>query len=354
MSTLQKPQEPADRPVSLVLAGGNAMGAFEAGAYAGLHECGIRPEWVVGTSIGSVNAALIAGNAEGDRVAALETFWHGAQLAEIFPWPLPLEPLHRLTRQMQALLFGNPAVFAPRYAGALTGAPPARIGLHDLAPLRRRLERLVDFDRLNTGPVRFTCQAVDLESGDPVLFDNRNHRIGPEHVIASCALIPEFRAVAIDGRLYGDGGLGANLPLDAVTRDESWGGLCIVVDPFSSRGRLFESLSEAAARRFEILFANQTRRQIETHERDTELRHLLRQVLALLPAKAHRDPAVARAEAVAGHPDVEVVEIVWRASDEVGIRLYDYSQAALGERWAGGFAAARGMAGKGYGDAGPI
>lgn len=327
--------------VSLVLAGGNAMGAFEAGACQGLHEAGVRPEWTVGTSIGAVNAALVAGNAEDDRVAALDRFWKDAELADLFPWPLPAEPLHRLTRQVQALLFGNPAIFSPRYGGAHTASPPARIGLHDLAPLRRHLERLVDFDRLNDGPVRYTCQAVDLESGATVLFDSRTQRIGPEHVAASCALVPEFRPVEIDGRLYGDGGLGGNLPLDAVTRADDWGGVCIVVDPFNAAGRLFESLSEAAARRFEILFATQTRRQIETHERETELRHLLADALGRLPAEARDDPALTRARDLAGRRDVDVVEIVWRASDEVGIRLYDYSRTALTARWSGGVSAAR-------------
>lgn len=330
-----------DRPVSLVLAGGNAMGAFEAGAYAELHGAGVRPGWVLGSSMGAVNAALIAGSAEEDRVATLEAFWRGAEIEDIFPWPPPLEPLHRLTRQMQALLFGNPAIFAPRYAGAHTAPSPAHIGLHDLAPLRRRLATLVDFDRLNAGPVRFCCQAVDLESGEPVLFDSRDRRIEPEHVVASCALIPEFRPVEIDGRLYGDGGLAANLPLDAVTRDGAWGGLCIVVDPFSPRGRLFESLAEAAARRFEILFANQTRRQIETHARETDLRHLLADTLDRLPKSARDDPAVARARAAAAQPDVEVLKIDWRASDEIGIRLYDYSREALAARWTGGAEAAR-------------
>lgn len=324
-----------------MLAGGNALGAFEAGACARLHAGGLRPEWVVGVSIGAVNAALLAGNPEDRRVEALRSFWQDATLADPWdvPWVGPPDDMQRLRRQLRALTLGNPTVFAPRFVGG-RGTPPDRIGLHDLAPLRRSLERLVDFDLLNRGPVRFSCRAVDLESGEDVIFDTRSMTVGPEHVVASCALIPEFRPVEIYGRLFGDGGLSGNLPIETVTRDGTWGGLCVVVDPFSGRGRPFETLMEAVARRFELMFASQTRRQLETHDRERHLRTLLREALDRVPPAQRRSAAMAAARAAAEHPEVDVETVMWRASDEIGLRFYDYSPQAIDSRWQGGEAAA--------------
>src|ERR1700756_684318 len=61
--------------IVLVLQGGGALGSYQAGVFQGLHEAGVEPDWVVGTSIGAINAALIAGNAPGDRTERLSQFW---------------------------------------------------------------------------------------------------------------------------------------------------------------------------------------------------------------------------------------------------------------------------------------
>ena len=66
---------PDTRQVVLVLQGGGALGAYQAGVYQALHEAGIEPDWVIGTSIGAINASLIAGNEPPDRLARLKEFW---------------------------------------------------------------------------------------------------------------------------------------------------------------------------------------------------------------------------------------------------------------------------------------
>jgi len=172
--------------MALVLAGGNALGAFEARAYQALHQQGLRFDWIVGTSIGAVNGAIIAGNPPEHRTDALREFW--SQLA----WPVPgggkvpdelIQAMQRFAGQLQTAAFGNRAMFVPSYADMMSTKMTA-IGLYDLSPLRSTLERLVDFDLLNAGPARLTVVAVDLETGDQVLFDARTDRLGPEH--ASC------------------------------------------------------------------------------------------------------------------------------------------------------------------------
>ena len=76
---------------ALVLQGGGALGAYQAGAYAALHEAGYPFDWVAGISIGAINAALICGNRPSDRVPALETFWNRIT-ANLAPHPVPRNP----------------------------------------------------------------------------------------------------------------------------------------------------------------------------------------------------------------------------------------------------------------------
>src|SRR5258708_23382873 len=66
--------------VGLVLQGGGARGAYQVGVYQGLHEAGVEPDWVIGTSMGAVNGAIIAGNAPEERLPRLLEFWDKVRL----------------------------------------------------------------------------------------------------------------------------------------------------------------------------------------------------------------------------------------------------------------------------------
>src|SRR5262249_27165823 len=82
---------PDDRQIVLVFQGGGALGAYQAGVYQALHEAGIEPDWIIGTSIGAINAALIAGNAGNNRLARLEEFWQRMRQSSGWnaPWLWP-------------------------------------------------------------------------------------------------------------------------------------------------------------------------------------------------------------------------------------------------------------------------
>jgi NTE family protein len=332
----------AGQRIALVLAGGNALGAFEAGAYQVLHDQGLQPDWVVGTSIGAVNAAIIAGNPPAQRTDALRTFW--SQVA----WPIGgggapdglAHVMQRLAGQLQAASFGNQAMFVPSLTGLLANEMSA-IGLYDLAPLRSTLECLVDFDLLNTGSVRLTVVAVDLETGDEVLFDTRTDRLGPEHIMASNALIPDFKPVEIDGCLLGDGGLSANLPVDVVRREPDANRVCIAVELFSARRPPCTSFAEAVARRQELLFASQSRWFLEAHARENRLRAALRAVIGLVPGRLWDRPELKAAMAEADLPDMRLVTIAGDPDPEVGNWLYDYSEQTIRTRWQAGEAKAK-------------
>ena len=210
--------EPLLRRLVLVLSGGVALGAWEAGAYAALAEAGRLPNRVVGSSAGAVAAAIIAGNPPERRVDVLRGFWDSlaadpTPFASFLLGPPPAEGAwrraHTAGAAVQTLFMGRPGLFRPKLMGGPeTAAGP---GLYDLAPLAKRLPDLVDFDLLNSrhAPDVAIC-ATEVETGARVVFDTaRGDVIRPEHITASCALLPLFAPVEVEGRLLGDGGLTA-------------------------------------------------------------------------------------------------------------------------------------------------
>lgn len=268
--------------VALALAGGSALGAYQAGAYAVLHDRGLSPSRVSGVSVGSINAAIIAGNPPERRVAMLRRFWEGVSHgASDWAWP-PSGLLRRYQIQLsaiQARLFGNPSVFRLRFPGILSVLPgmPDDASLYDLSPLRARLEGVIDFDHLPVSPIRLTVTAVDVETGDEVCFDSREHVIRPDHLIASSGFLPDFPLQEIDGRFLCDGGMSANLPLAAVLEEPSPDDrLCIAIDLFSRFAPRPRSVVEAVERQLGLLLANQTRKAMEGLQQIHALRRKLR------------------------------------------------------------------------------
>ncbi len=251
--------------IALVLGGGNALGSYQAGVYQSLHEAGLEPEWIVGTSIGAINGAMIAGNAPDDRLAALRAFWRPANGVSHLPdsW----EVLRRTMAVHRAAFAGQPGLFDPIGPFGSWWRPDpeaAAPGLFDQAPLAETLMRRVDWERLNDGTIRYAALSVDLEDGSDRLFDTANERVEASHVRASGALPPVFPAVAIDGRLYGDGGLSANLPLDPVlAATEALPTFCIAVELLPIAGARPTSLGETLARAQDLALGIQSRRTLK-------------------------------------------------------------------------------------------
>ncbi len=201
--------------VVLVLQGGGALGAYQAGVYQALSEAGVEPDWVIGTSIGAVNAAIIAGNAPSARLQRLQAFWrvvsHGG-------WPRWTANWSRL----ESVLQGVPGFFRPNPAAWLypdneLGEDAA--GYYRTDALRNTLDGLVDTQQMNTGKMRLTLGAVNVGSGQLRYFDSRDEAITLDHVLASGALPPAFAPVRIGEDLYWDGGIASNTPIEAVFDD---------------------------------------------------------------------------------------------------------------------------------------
>ncbi|MCK8458371.1 patatin-like phospholipase family protein [Sphingomonas faeni] len=250
--------------VVLVLSGGNALGAFEAGVYEALHEHDLQPDWVIGASIGAINAALIAGSAPDRRIEALRAFWRPALSpgALTLRWASIFETSRRTTAVGWSATAGRPGIFGPLLS-AFTPWTDDQPSIFETNQLTITLEALIDFERLNAGPCRYTATAVDLETGDDVVFDSTATRIKPDHIRASAALPVAFPPVGIDGRWLVDGGLSANLPLDPVlSAPPPRATLCIAVDLLPLHGPKPATLGEAASRMQDLIFAAQSRRSI--------------------------------------------------------------------------------------------
>jgi len=217
---------PPFEQIGLLLQGGGALGAYQAGVYQALAEADLHPDWVAGLSIGAVNGALIAGNPPEKRVERLREFWETVTapplgLPDAEPSIIGDDATRRLVNQMRTLAtmtLGAPHFFSPRLPPPQLwpcGDNPDKISYYESAPLRGTLERLVDFDRINAGSMHFSVNAVNVRSGEFVCFDNTCQRIDPAHVLASCSLPPYLPATKIDGEYYWDGALVSNTPLPA-------------------------------------------------------------------------------------------------------------------------------------------
>ncbi|MDI6029153.1 patatin-like phospholipase family protein [Corticibacterium sp. UT-5YL-CI-8] len=252
----------------LVLSGGNALGAYHAGAFEALASRGLQPSRIVGTSIGAITGAIIAGNAPEKRVAQLREFWRRAEQPGFprpsnFLWPGPR--WEKWLTGLQTLLAGRPALFLPEVSGLwLTAFGGNNSSLLDSSPTGDTLRDLIDFDRLNAGEIRLVILAVDAESGEDVVFDTSQQSITAEHLRASTSLPVLFSPVEIEGRWLLDGGLSANLPIGlALQHPPSVETLCIAIDLLPGKGMRPDSLGQAALRAQDLIFSCQSRHAIQ-------------------------------------------------------------------------------------------
>lgn len=309
--------------IALVLGGGNALGAYQAGAYQALADAGIVPDRIVGASIGAINGALVAGNAPADRLSRLTDFWRPAPVAQAgTDWLAVPDGWRRTGEVLGTLLGGRAGMFSPPGA-TLPGGRPA---LYDTAPLMRTLTHLIDFDRLNSGTVRYTATAVALDTGEDAMFEAGACRVTAAHICASGSLPPSFPPVTIDGVRYVDGGLSANLPLDPVLANPGnrplW---CIALDLLPLAAHNPGTLGGMAERAQDLTFAIQSRRSImRWNERyATDPAFAQRAVTLSLLTYADQQPEVAgkamdfspasvRRRWDAGHRDASALVARWR------------------------------------------
>ncbi|MCB1906172.1 MAG: patatin-like phospholipase family protein [Rhodocyclaceae bacterium] len=283
----------------LLLQGGGALGAYQLGVIEALLAGGKVPEWIVGTSIGAINGALLAGNQPHRRLERLQAFWdtisHGGARGD----DPTAAGVIGLWQSWRTIVAGQPGFFFPRMGsyfplGLRTEAGTA--SYYDVAPLRRTLEKLVDFDFLAHSPIRLSVGAVDVESGRMRYFDNREERIGVDHILASGALPPAFSAVAIGERHYWDGGLYSNTPLEYVLQDQPRrDSLCFLATLWPVTGAAPDNLRDVLERAKDIQFASRDQNVLEVEAQLQALRRAVTLLANRLPPALHDDDSRAAA-----------------------------------------------------------
>lgn len=349
------PALPPYETIALVLQGGGALGAYQAGVYQGLFEAGIEPDCLSGISIGALNTALIAGNPPERRLARLTEFWETICQPNLGPamnpfWEQSLFNMNdAMRRGMSALhaagavLGGQRGFFRPRMPPPAMTTPgdPGAASYYDTQALHDTLERLCDFDLINAGAHRVSVGAVNVRTGNFVYFDNTRTRLAPRHFMASGALPPAFPAIEIDGEYYWDGGLVSNTPLSYVLESRPQKDtLAFQVDLWSARGRVPTNMSEVSDRIKEIQYSSRTRLVTEDMQRSQYLRHMLVHLLEKIPpAQRTQDRYVRLAEELSCHKRYNIIHLIYRDKPyEQYYKDYQFGLATMRDHWACGLA----------------
>jgi NTE family protein len=297
---------------AMVFSGGLGLASYHAGAYQSFHEHGLPLDWVTGSSAGAVTAALVAGNAVEERIGRLEAFWQLRADEAVIDHPF--RHLQAWTSVVRGHLVGHLDFFHVRRPSP---SPLRFRSIYDLAPMRERLRRLVDFGRLNSGETRVSICATNVESGDAELFDTNDGPLEMDHLLASCGLLPEFAPVEVNGALYVDGGLSANAPFDPILRTNATIRM-FVVDLFSRDGSRPKTLEAAGERKTDLMFGNQTFVRLRDH---VELRRL-RKELGQLTTEGEDDIFLLSYQSGPEEPGPE--------------KPYNFSRNGLATRWSAG------------------
>ncbi len=330
--------------IALVLQGGGALGAYQAGVYQALHETGLRIDTVAGVSIGGINAAIIAGNPPERRIERLRAFWEGITARPVTLLPLDGDPARKAANAWSALLttaLGQPGFFKPNIVSPWISPRGSKTAtsFYDTAPLRETLLRLVDFDLLNSGGVRYAAGAVNVLNGNFAYFDTTQTTILPEHVMASGALPPAFPAVQIGTDFYWDGGLVSNTPLQHVLDNAACLHMLIFqVDLFSARGALPRDMDEVLARQKDIQFSSRTRLVTDYYSQKHERGALVKKLLAKVPEEMLDADERALKARLAHMPEATILELIYQqAAYETQAKDYEFSAASMREHWNSGY-----------------
>ena len=334
----------------LVLQGGGALGAYQVGVYQAMHERGIEPDWVIGTSIGAINAALIAGNAPAERMARLHAFWDRVQhTSPIDTWLAQMARFWpglggNAFTNLATLTQGIPAFFQPNplaWRGTQAALGVEQASWHCTTPLRATLGALVDFERLAAhGGTRLTVGAVNVRNGRMRYFDSRDERLGVAHVLASGALPPAFGAVRIDGEPYWDGGIYSNTPLEAVLDDKPRRDSVIFsVNVWQAQGEEPESIWQVMGRQKDIQFASRADSHIARQQQIHHLRHVIRELARRLPAGERESAEVRELAAWGCSTTMHVLRLLAPSLDgEDQLKDIDFTPAGIRARWQAGYA----------------
>jgi NTE family protein len=346
-SISKKPGLPGQ--VVLVLQGGGALGAYQLGIYQAMHEAGIEPDWVVGTSIGAINGAIIAGNAPERRLAQLHAFWDRMEIKGS-TWfggnPAAADWLGNAWPNLMTMCSGLPGFFRPSLAGMLGVHAPMGIeqaAYYSTAPLRETLNKLIDLDYLAGQATRLTVGAVNARSGAMTYFDSKRCDLRVDHVMASGALPPAFPAVRIDGEPYWDGGIYSNTPTEVVLDDNPRRDSVIFsVQLWNPEGDEPGSLWQINGRQKDIQFSSRSASHVAEQQKIHKLRHIIRELVKHVPDAQRRRADVAELASWGCGTTMHMVQLMApRLANEDHTKDIDFTHRGIEARWAAGYADAQ-------------
>ncbi len=330
--------------IALVLQGGGALGAYQAGVYQALHEADIEPDWVSGVSIGAINSAIIAGNSRRRRLDRLRTFWETITERKIWSFTPDGDAFRKarnLASSWMTMVQGQPGFFTPRSPNPWFSIPGAQsaTSYYDTAPLRETLEDLVDFSMINERAVRFSVGAVNVLSGNFVYFDNATEIIGPEHVMASGALPPALPMVKIGTDHFWDGGIVSNTPLQhLLDQEDRINTLIFQIDLFSARGVLPRDLQDVMARHKDIMYSSRTRYNTDVYRRIHTWKKRLHLALDKIPEDRLSDDERKLKEELADMPEITILQMIYQQKAYEGhAKDHEFSGTSMREHWQSGY-----------------
>ena len=332
--------------IVLVLQGGGALGAYQAGVYQALHEAGVEPDWVIGTSIGAINASLIAGNKPEHRLAKLEAFWNRVVHNPALEIAASIPGIGRAWSNWMTVTTGIPAFFKPNplaFLGQHVALPVDAAGYYSTHPLEETLSDLVDFPAINGGPTRLTVGAANIQTGEMRYFDSRDTKLTVRHVMASGALPPAFPAVRIDGELYWDGGIVSNTPVEAVFDDNPRrNSLVFAVHMWNPDGPEPDTIREVLNRQKDVQYCSRAVSQIKRQKQIHRLRHIIAELAMRLPESERKSNLVREMAGYGCLTRMHVVRLLAPPLEgEDHTKDIDFSRKGIRCRWAAGYSDAR-------------
>jgi NTE family protein len=354
---MQSAAVPLPETVALVLQGGGALGSYQAGVFSELVRQNVRIDWVAGISIGAINSAIIAGNEPKLACQRLREFWElvtsgtaDFSFGNSDYW----NEFNHFAGAAMAATVGVPGFFRPHMVPSSFAWPgtPAAVSMYDTTPMIETLNRFIDWDRLNNGPVRFSVGAVNVESGNFYYFDTRDasgpQTIDARHIMASGALPPGFAPVEINGKHYWDGGLVSNTPLAYVLDNQDSDMLAFQVDLFPARGELPTKFADVLSREKDIRYSSRTRQVTDYYMKLRKEHEALRNVLAMLPREMCSMADVKRVRALVQDNAVNIVHLIYNVQKwESGMRDFEFSRATMDMHWEQGIKAVQAVMKKG-------
>jgi NTE family protein len=328
--------------IVLVLQGGGALGAYQSGVYHALHEAGIEPDWVIGTSIGAINAALIVGNEPENRLMALQEFWgrmtQRAAWDALMLWPKLASGLsywQALTSGISGFYKPNPmAFFGPHVQ---LGAEKA--GFYSTSELESTLNELVDFSLIRRNKPRLTVGAAQVRTSQMRYFDSLETEITAKHIMASGALPPAFPAVRIDGELYWDGGILSNTPAEAIFDDyPRKNSLVFAVHMWNPVGPEPETIWEVLHRQKNIQYSSRVATHITRQAQIHRLRHVIKELAQYIPEELRTREDVRELTGYGCLTRMHFVRLLWSGHEnEDHTKDVDFSPSGIKKRWQTGY-----------------